>query len=69
MNDPPREIDQFTFKQHGSADECYINVRADMNRVFLSVSLRENGDIDVELGPIEARRLIAALEKAASSVT
>jgi hypothetical protein len=62
------DIVTIAFRDLNSRDEGVIILRAEKGTLGVCVSLREDGDIEVFVGPTECDRLLEALSRAARVV-
>ena len=60
------QLATINFIDRESGERAYASVRADLGVIALGLSLLSNGDVDVALGPDEARQLSAALARGAA---
>jgi len=58
------EAATITFRDVSTEDEGVAIVRYDTNSVALCLSLKEDGDVEVVMTKVDARKLAAALTKA-----
>jgi hypothetical protein len=58
------EAATITFRDVSTEDEGIAIVRYDANSVALGLSLKEDGDIEVVMTKVDAKKLVAALNKA-----
>lgn len=59
-----KESTTITFEDAESSEEAVAIVRYDQSNVALCLSLKSNGDMEVVMKKEDARKLIAALNKA-----
>ena len=61
MTDPGHQIDSFMVLDPDDGEECWVGVRAIAGEVVVALSRRTGADVEVALGPAQARRLAEAL--------
>jgi hypothetical protein len=59
-------IATISFKEAETGEHCLVLVRAGQGVALLGLSRRDDGDLEVALGPSELEELVAALQRAAS---
>lgn len=57
-----KDIATVKFLDKETGEETLAIVRADKDKIALSLSLMSNGDIEVMMGRVEARDLVTALQ-------
>jgi hypothetical protein len=63
-----QQVETIKFADLDSRDEALVIVRAERGCAALALSLMQDGDIQVVLGPNELDRVIEALQKARAIV-
>ena len=59
-----KEAATIKFRDSETGDEAVAIVRYDKRHIALCLSLKPNGDVEVVMGAVEARKLLEALAKA-----